>query len=105
MQQLIPMLTQGVPVGYGKAITNGEGDLNEDPNIKSFYLGTKTLLPILKAFKPLLSDEDFINSIVEEASKDPEMGSMAGMLPQIFASLPAIIDTTTKIEIGINLKK
>ncbi|MDE5870761.1 MAG: DUF4925 domain-containing protein, partial [Muribaculaceae bacterium] len=105
MQQLIPMLTQGVPVSYGKAIINSDGELNDDPDTLSFYLGTETLLPLLKTLMPLLSDEEFINGIVEEASKDPDMGSMAGMLPQIFSSLPGIIETTTKIEIGINLKK
>lgn len=105
MQLVIPMLTQGVPVSYGKAIANAEGTINEDPDILSFYLGTETMLPLLKALQPLLTDEEFVNGIIEEASKDPDMGSMAGMLPQIFASLPEIIDTTSKIEIGINLKK
>lgn len=105
MQQVIPMLTQGVPVSYGKTIANAEGDLKEDPDTLSFYLGTETILPLLKALTPLLNDEEFVSGIVEDALKDPEMGAMAGMLPQIFASLPGIIDTTTKIEIGINLKK
>lgn len=105
MQQLIPMLSQGIPVNYGKAISNAAGDLNEDPAIMGFYLGTETLLPLLKAAVPLLTDEEFVNRIVEEASKDPNMGSMASMLPAIFQALPEVIDTTTKIEIGINLKK
>ncbi|MDE5876541.1 MAG: DUF4925 domain-containing protein [Muribaculaceae bacterium] len=105
MQQLIPLLSQGIPVSYGKAIMDSEGQLNEDPNILSFYLGTETLLPLLKTFAPLLSDADFVNGIVEEAKKDPTMGSMAEMLPSIFNSLPGIIETTTKVEIGINLKK
>lgn len=105
MQQLIPMLSQGIPVSFGKAIENAEGELNEDPDTLSFYLGTETLLPLLKAFIPLLSDEEFINGIVEKASKDPSMESMAAMLPALFSSLPDIINSTTKIEIGINLKK
>lgn len=105
MQHFIPMLLQGIPVKYGKAITDSEGNMNEDPNVMSFYLGTETLLPLLKAIAPLMSDEDFVNSIVEEASKDPNMGSMAAMLPAIFQALPEVIDTTTTIEIGINLKK
>lgn len=105
MQQLIPMLSQGIPVSYGKAIANAEGELNDDANVMSFYLGTETMLPVLKAIVPLLADEDFVNSIVEEASKDPNMGSMAAMLPAILQQLPEVIDSTTKIEIGINLKK
>ncbi|MBD5356954.1 MAG: DUF4925 domain-containing protein [Bacteroides sp.] len=105
MQQLIPMLSQGVPVSYGKALTDSEGNLNEDPDIMSFFLGTETLLPLLKAVSPLLADEDFVNSIVEEARKDPNMGYMADMLPGILQSLPEVINTTSKIEIGINLKK
>ncbi len=105
MQQVIPMLSQGIPVNYGKAIANAEGEMNEDADTMSFYLATETLLPLLKAVAPLLADEDFVNSIVEEARKDPNMGGMADMLPTILQSLPEIIDSTTKIEVGINLKR
>lgn len=102
---VVPMLRNGVPVKYGKVITDQEGTLDENPNAVSFYLGTETLLPILKIAVPVLTDKDVVDAIVEAAKKDPDMGSMAGMLPVIFEQLPDVIDTTTKVEIGINLYK
>ncbi len=105
MTELKPMLESGIPLSYGQAIADDEGNLNEDPNVKSFYLGTETLLPLLKALTPIFTDKDFVNSLVEEASKDPNMGMMAGMLPKILNALPDVIKETTKVEIGINLKK
>ncbi len=105
MQQIAPMLSGGVPITYGQAIADQDGNLNEDPNVKSFYLGTETLLPLLKAIAPIFTDEDLVNSLVEEASKDPNMGYMAGMLPNVLSALPGVIETTSVVEIGINLKK
>lgn len=105
MQQIAPMLSGGVPITYGQAIADHDGNLNEDPNVKSFYLGTETLLPLLKAIAPIFTDEDLVNSLVEEASKDPNMGDMAGMLPNVLSALPGVIETTSVVEIGINLKK
>lgn len=105
LTQLTPMLAGGIPISYGQAIADSEGNLNEDSNVKSFYLGTETLLPLLKALAPIFTDEDFVNSLVEEAAKDPNMGMMAGMLPQILNALPEVIEKTTKVEIGINLQK
>lgn len=99
------MLTAGIPIEYGQAQYTKDGKVVTIENTTAFYLGTETLLPILKIAKPLFSDEDFVKSIVEEASKDPNMGIMAMMLPGILNAIPEIIDTTSKVEIGINLTK
>ncbi len=105
LTQLIPMLSNGVTLHYGAALLDPEGNVNEDANVKSFYLGTETLLPILETVKPLFADEDFVNSIIEIAGSNPDMGAMAPMLGGILKSMPEIIDTTSKIEIGVNLSK
>ncbi len=102
---IAPMLQNGVPVHYGKVIADAEGNLDESANAVSFYLGTETLLPILKLAAPVISDEEVMNAIVEAASKDPNMGMMAEMLPNILSQLPAVIETTSKVELGINLYK
>ena len=52
-----------------------------------------------------MTDNDFVNSIVEEAEKDPAMGSMANTLSGILKAFPEIVNSTSKVEIGINLKK
>lgn len=108
MTELMPMLTEGIPVNYGAAIPDPDAfDESEITNgdATAFYLGTETLLPIFKALLPLFSDEEFINSLVEEASKDPSMGMFSSSLEGILKSLPEVIKNTTKVEIGINLKK
>lgn len=110
---VVPMLANGVPVNYGARLSElkleSDGTYtpvyDTDANAVSFYLGTETLLPILKTLSPLLTDEDVIQAIVDAASQDPTMGSLAGMLPNILKSIPAVIETTSKIELGINLYK
>lgn len=109
---VVPMLANGVPVNYGARMSDlllNDGTYSPvydtDANAVSFYLGTETLLPILKTLSPLFTDEDVIQAIVDAASQDPDMGIMAGMLPNILKSLPAVIDGTSQIELGINLYK
>lgn len=110
MTEIVPMISNGLPIHYGKSIKldeNGENPTEiDDPNIVSFYLGTEILLPILKMAAPILSDPDMIDAIVNIASQDPTMGGMASMmLPGMLQALPEIIDQTTTVEIGINLTK
>lgn len=102
---VVPMLSNGVPVKHGQVIMSQDGELDDDPNAVSFYLGTETLLPILKIAAPILTEKEVVDAIVAAAEKDPDMGYMAGMLPQIFEQLPDVINTTSKVELGINLYK
>lgn len=105
MTQVVPMLANGIPVTYGQCI--GEDfQPREDFNATSFYLGTDVLLPILKVLAPVLSDEDVANMIIELAKSDESMADMADkFLPGILAGLPEAIETTSVIELGINLTK
>ncbi len=88
-----------------KTYTDADGNIEENPDAVSFYLGTETLLPILKVVSPVFADQDMIDLIVGIASQDPNMGAMAGMLPGILQALPDVIGTTSRIELGINLNK
>lgn len=103
LEIVAPMVQNGVPVKIGQAVDNMAGTAYEDPNVKSFYLGTETLLPIIKVLGPVIADPEVRQMIIDAASQDPEMGSMASMLEGILKSLPAVIDGTTKIEAGVNL--
>ena len=114
INDVLPMCQNGIPVTYGPALVDtGETDENNNPiygpsddaNAYSFYLGTDVLLPILKIAAPVLTDDAVVNMIVEAAKKDPTMGFMADMLPDILKSVPEIINTTTKVEIGVNLDR
>ena len=91
------MMSDGLPMHY-----------NANGNELTVYLGTETLLPLLKTnVLPLLRDEAFVQMVVELLSADEEgMGAMiAPMLPSMLKSAADVIDGTTKLEIGLNLKK
>lgn len=114
INDIIPMCQNGIPVNVGGALLNtGEVDdsynpvyaPSDDPNCKSFYLGTEVLLPILKVAAPILADDEIIAQIVAAAEKDPNMGYMASMLPNMLKTLPEIVEQTSKVELGINLNK
>lgn len=94
--QLAPRMGDGIPMAYSL-----EGD-----NMR-VYLTTDTLLPLLKSVVPMLRDEQFVNKLVEQlqGSDDPMMQMVVGMLPTMVSSLADVIDNTTVIEVGLNLKK
>lgn len=92
--QLGGKLGDGVPMRY-----------RLDGNEMSVYLDTNTLLPLMKSISPLLRDEAVVAQLVELVSQQEGMDFIAPMLPSMIASAADVIDNTTKIEIGINLKK
>jgi len=105
LTNLLPMFQNGIPLEFKRTADPFYPDsLYEEPT-RGFMLGTSTLLPIVKAFVPLFEDPEFIKGLVEKAKEDPDMAMMAGMLEPILKSLPAIINETTVLEIGINLTK
>lgn len=91
------MLTDGIPLGVSK----------DENGVMSVYLEEEVLLPILQSVKPLLSNEDTINMIMEMIKASA--GSMAGLaeafLRPILVAFPNIIDTTEDMEIGIKLEQ
>ena len=95
IQMLYPMLVNGVPVAFGQT---------EDA--LSVYLNTELLLPLLKTLVvPLLSDEEVVAMLVELMKKDPDFGEMAGLAEPTLKAFPEIIESTTKVEIGLNFVK
>lgn len=72
----------------------------------SVYLNTELLLPLLKTLVvPLLSDEEVVAMLVELMKKDPDFGDMAGLAEPMLKAFPEIIESTTKVEIGLNFVK
>lgn len=96
--QLIPMLSDGIPMHY--KLENGK---------LLAYLGEDVLLPLLKEnVSPILSNPEAVQAIIDSISGDldPDMAGLVGMiLPSMLPSIAEVIDNTTKLEIGINLKK
>ncbi len=63
--QLAPMFAEGLPLRFGAALLDAEGNEADDPNLiqKCVYLDTDVLLPILQAVSPLFEDEEFLGII------------------------------------------
>lgn len=88
------MLVNGVPVAF-----------EQTEDALSVYLNTE-LLPLLKTLVvPLLSDEEVVAMLVELMKKDPDFGDMAGLAEPMLKAFPEIIESTTKVEIGLNFVK
>ena len=95
IQMLYPMLVNGVPVAF-----------EQTEDALSVYLNTELLLPLLKTLVvPLLSDEEVVAMLVELMKKDPDFGDMAGLAEPTLKAFPEIIESTTKVEIGLNFVK
>ena len=95
IQMLYPMLVNGVPVAFGQT-----------DDALSVYLNTELQLPLLKTLVvPLLSDEEVVAMLVELMKKDPDFGEMAGLAEPTLKAFPEIIESTTKVEIGLNFVK
>lgn len=95
MATLLPLLGQGIPVVYEQ-----DGD-----NMK-VYLNTEVLLPLMKnVVAPLFQSKDFVAMVMEVMTKNPDFASMAPLMTPVLQSIPEIIEKTTKLEIGLKLKK
>ncbi len=94
MANVVPMLSQGIPLTYHL----NEGKL-------AVYADTELLMKLMQVFLPLLQDEKIINMIMESVKNDPQFGSMAPMLQGMLEQLPAVIASTNRLELGINLEK
>lgn len=93
IQMLYPMLVNGVPVAF-----------EQTEDALSVYLNTELLLPLLKTLVvPLLSDEEVVAMLVELMKKDPDFSEMADLAEPMLKAFPEIIESTTKVEIGLTL--
>ena len=86
------LLTDGVPLEYRLS----------DQGLQ-VYLTTDLLLPLLKAVAPLLQDPTLMAALVEQIKSNPDFADMSDLILSALQNLPAVIESTTKIEIGLNL--
>ena len=97
IQMLYPMLVNGCTCSFC---------FEQTEDALSVYLNTELLLPLLKTLVvPLLSDEEVVAMLVELMKKDPDFGDMAGLAEPMLKAFPEIIESTTKVEIGLNFVK
>lgn len=107
---VIPMAVQGIPLSYGKAISGVDFETNapqyfDYPETMSVYLGTEVLKPLLMAVVPVLADEEIKQAVIEAATSNPDFEGMAQMIEGVINSIGEVVETTSVIEIGINLER
>lgn len=95
LAQLTPMLSEGLPLTYSL-----QGDHLD------VYLDSEILLPILKnSLLPLLTDKELMGKLLDIIGANPDLAELVKVLPAIIESAAEIIETTTRIEIGLSLVK
>lgn len=94
MVNIVPMLSQGIPLKY-----------NLESGKLAVYADTELLKTLMGTFLPLLQDENMMNMIMESVKNNPDFATFAPMLEGMLQQLPVVLDSTTKIELGLNLEK
>lgn len=94
MANIVPMLSQGIPLKY-----------NLEDGKLAVYADTELLKTLMGTFLPLLQDENMMNMIMESVKNNPDFATFAPMLEGMLQQLPVVLDSTTKIELGLNLEK
>lgn len=92
--KIVPMLSQGIPLKYGIA----EGGMK-------VYADTELMKTLFSVLMPILQDEKIMASLMQSIAQNPEMADFLPMIEGVFKSLPAVVESTTKIEIGLNFEK
>lgn len=92
------VLENGIPVNCE---VSGEG-------IMKAYIDKEVLLPILNAIKPMLESKEAVDAImglIKSSLPDPTLGMVIEMFVRpILEALPGVIDTTTELNVGLNLE-
>ena len=88
-----PLIQNGISLTL---ISNEEGKL-------SVILDTEFLMPIFKnVILPLLSDETIASSLLEMIKNNEDFKSFVPTAEAVLKQLPGVINTTDKMEIGLN---
>lgn len=90
---IAPLLSEGLPMDYV-----------QDGNTLSLYLGTETLLPLVKEILvPLLKNPEIQSAIITRISSDPTLAGQLPIIEALLKAFPDLIGSTSRIEFGINL--
>lgn len=90
------LLKDGIPVNYEMA----------DASHATFYLDETLLKPLLQAtVTPILSDEKINAAISDAIAKNKKMAAYSKMIQGIIKSLPAVIENTKSMKMGLNFEK
>lgn len=94
IQQLVPMIAEGFPMEYKIS-----GDS------MALYFNNDMLIPLMKGLVPVLTDPAVASLIMEALQKQPELTQYLPVIESALKSLPAMIEGTTSLQLGLNLVK
>lgn len=92
LMSLLPMISNGIPLEYSVG-ENGE---------LGVYIEKELGMQLVNIILPLLQDEEIIATIMETVTSNPSFAFFAGMTKALLEQFPAVVATTTKIELGLN---
>lgn len=95
LMELIPMISNGIPLGYTIGTDGALG----------VYIEKDLGLKLVNMFLPLLQDEETIAAIMESVNSDPSFAAFAGVTEEILKQLPEVVAGTTNMELGLNFVK
>lgn len=96
MNQYLPMLSNGIPVYFKES---------DDKSMTNMYVDTNFLLPLLKVAAPVFEDEAFVDELVAKMLEGTDLGMFGAMASGVFKSIPAVVNGTSTIELGISMTK
>lgn len=95
IKQLTPTLADGLPMA---CVRSGDS--------MSLYLSSEVLVPLLKkGFVPILSDPVIRGIVKDLVEHNTALASYSDAIMALYDALPALLDRTTKLEIGLNFVK
>lgn len=95
LSSILPLVSEGFPLQY---------DLS-DSSLK-IYFNSETLIPLLKGvIIPLLADPIIQQSILERLQENPSLQPYKPIIEAFLIATPLILESTTKVELGVNLIK
>ncbi len=96
LPEIAPMLTNGIPLGY---------TIDENGMLGVYIEETQLGAVLVDVVTELLSNEEVLAAIKEMVASTPGMEDMASLMDYILPQLPATIEATTDMELGLNFTK
>ncbi len=96
LPEIAPMLTNGIPLGY---------TVDENGMLGVYIEETQLGAVLVDVVTELLSNEEVLAAIKEMVASTPGMEDMASLIDYVLPQLPATIEATTDMELGLNFTK
>lgn len=93
IKAVLPMISEGFPMQY-----------TVDGSDMAVYFNNDFLIPLLKGLVPVMSNPLVRGIIFDSISAMPELEPYMPVIKSALTSLPAMIEGTSKLELGLNLK-